>query len=236
MSYDTTNFVYRYPIAALAALLAVAFCCQSSLASFPKSIGSGVLATEERESDHFHKIRVSGAVLAKVNYGDDYSISITADDNLIPLVETSVRKNGTLVVQTALGKVIQSRNPILVTVTTPQMTGAKALEACDVEIEGFDLEEFSADVEGASQMTLGSKVEHLDLTVDGASRMLAADTSARTIEFKVSGTSLVTLAASESIEGRVSGASQVTYGGTASDISIKKMGTSTVQKAVAGDL
>lgn len=54
--------------------------------------GSGRERTEERSLESFHSVKVSGKVSAVVVIGDEPSITVSTDDNLLEFVRTEVRK------------------------------------------------------------------------------------------------------------------------------------------------
>ena len=56
--------------------------------------GSGVLVSEERTVPAFHEIHSQGPITVVVQKDTDSGIRITADDNVIKKIKTSVRANG----------------------------------------------------------------------------------------------------------------------------------------------
>src|SRR6516165_12481646 len=57
----------------------------------PAIEGSGTAKTETREVGPFSALEVHAAIHATVTPGDKVSVSLEGDDNLLPLVETTVR-------------------------------------------------------------------------------------------------------------------------------------------------
>ena len=53
--------------------------------------GSGDAVTEERDVGSFKRIESSGSADIFVTIGDELSVKVTLDDNLIDLIETKVR-------------------------------------------------------------------------------------------------------------------------------------------------
>jgi hypothetical protein len=53
--------------------------------------GSGVSKTESRSVGSFSKIDLSGSPDVEVAVGPATSVSVTADDNIVPIIETTVR-------------------------------------------------------------------------------------------------------------------------------------------------
>ncbi|HVY49735.1 MAG TPA: DUF2807 domain-containing protein, partial [Minicystis sp.] len=63
------------------------------------TVGSGHAKTETRSVAAFHAVDLSGSLEAEVKVGAPQKVEITGDDNLVPLVTTSV-EGGKLSVQT----------------------------------------------------------------------------------------------------------------------------------------
>lgn len=220
-----------YLRASLAALLALAFGCPYASASFPVVIGSGNLATESRTVSDFHKIKVSGLVEVKMSCGDEVSVSVSGDDNIIPMVKTEVTSSGMLKVGMPRGVIMETSNPILVTVTAPDLSVAKVSGASELTISDCDLDELLLRLDGVSRLSIEGEIDHLDVDVDGASRLSAQNALAKTVELAVSGSSNVSVVASEWIQGQVTGAATVIHGGDAQSISIQSSGSSRVKRA-----
>jgi hypothetical protein len=79
-------------------------------------IGSGIIATETRQPGSFHGINLSIPGEMQVQLGEKESITIEAEDNILPLIQTIV-SGGILRVDTPSGQNIQPTKPIKYLVT-----------------------------------------------------------------------------------------------------------------------
>src|SRR5579885_1637946 len=95
--------------------------------------GSGKEATEHRTVTAFSKIDMRGAYDVQVNVGPATGVTITGDDNLLKLVETTV-KDATLVLSTKKN-VHPSKNGLKVSITTPDLSSFSLSGAGDVNID-----------------------------------------------------------------------------------------------------
>jgi hypothetical protein len=73
----------RHAVLCLSLLLPIAAC-------FPSVHGNGQPALETRPLEDFGEVDSSGAFDVRIEHGDSYSVAISIDSNLLPLVETSV--------------------------------------------------------------------------------------------------------------------------------------------------
>lgn len=71
--------------------------CSFATIGFESVVGSGNVASENRNVSSFTSIVLLGSAHVEVTFGQSESVSIEADDNILPLVET-IAKNNQLVI------------------------------------------------------------------------------------------------------------------------------------------
>src|SRR6476469_1809892 len=59
--------------------------------------GSGTAATEQRTVSPFSQVRVSGVIELKASIGQPQSVSVSGDDNVVPLIRTDVHDGKLLI-------------------------------------------------------------------------------------------------------------------------------------------
>ena len=174
--------------------------------------GSGKLKTQEYDFSDFDKVEISSAFEFEINQSSSYSVSVTADDNVIEHVRVS--KDGQTL-KIGLGT-IPRLGPVTLeaVVTIPQLRGL--------------------DISGASHGTVSgfSSTENLDIDLSGASSLDLVDISAGDAKFDISGARKITgdLTTGDA-EFDVSGASTVQLEGSAGDIVVEASGASRVKLA-----
>ena len=181
--------------------------------------GSGTPATEVREVEAFERIDVSGAVELIVHVAPDgpQKLEITADDNLVPLLETRVQGHE-LEVGFGPNMMIRPKVGVRVEAWVPSLTAIDASGATDVEVEGLHGAEFSLDVSGASDTILRGSVDRLDVDISGAGELEAKELVTKIVRLELSGAGEATVWASESLDVDISGAGEVTYFGEPANI------------------
>ena len=65
-------------------VLLAGFVAPACTAIGPSVVGSGRVVAEQREVGSFTEVRVGDAIKATVIVGPDASVTVTADDNLLP--------------------------------------------------------------------------------------------------------------------------------------------------------
>lgn len=81
--------------------------------------GSGPVVTEQRDEGVFTGVDNTGSFDVYVTRGDSFSVEVTAQENLIPMIETFVSGN-TLIIQTQNGTCYNSSAPVQVHVSMPE--------------------------------------------------------------------------------------------------------------------
>ena len=86
----------KFVLLSLLAILAISLtACNRVQVSFGGAnavVGSGKVVSETREVSGFTSVSVSGSGQAQITVGDSDSLVIEAEDNILPLIETSVHK------------------------------------------------------------------------------------------------------------------------------------------------
>ena len=63
-----------------------------------KTIGSGKSASEARTVAGFHAVELACTGTLDITQGDKEELVVEAEDNILPLIETHVKPNGTLLI------------------------------------------------------------------------------------------------------------------------------------------
>lgn len=190
--------------------------------------GSGVSATESRTVDAFDRLDVSGAANAEFSIGAQTPLSVTADDNILPLIITEVR-DGCLYIYTRDST--SSRVPVRVTGTIPKLTGVDCNGASTAVIRGLAADELAVRIGGASKLEAVGKVKKVKVDASGASQASLGELVAQTVQFEVSGASKLLANVTAELRGDASGASDVLYRGKPGVIKTDVSGASKVQPA-----
>lgn len=208
--------------------------------------GSGVERTDTREVAKFTGIDVGGAFNVDVTCGQETKIEVTADDNLLQDIETSVRGN-TLYIETKQN--ISPRTKVRIHITTPNIDDVQSSGASDLVLNNIINEKLHIETSGAGSVKASVKTGKLTVETSGAGNVLlsgnadtfsvetsgAAEIKARDLKTKnaridVSGAGDVELSVSDELSVSVSGAGDIRYYGSPKTVSKEVSGAGSVTK------
>ncbi len=113
--------------------------------------GNGVIISEQRIVDSFDRVESNGDFDVYVYQGDEYSVEIEADKNLMDYIVTSVSRN-TLIIETKHSKCLQSSQPIVITVITPYLTGLELNGSGEIWCDTMEADDFKINMDGSGNI------------------------------------------------------------------------------------
>lgn len=204
--------------------------------------GNGNIKTENRKVADFKGLDVNGGFEIQVTLGNNESVRIEADENLLGNIKTEVKK-GILHIYNEGS--ITTKNKMKAYVTLRELNsldisgGVKVIGKSTFKVPEFKMElsgaaniqmalettKLTAGMSGASKITLTGRADNLSLNMSGASNVNAEDLEANIVSVDASGASKVRVFAKESLNIDASGASHVAYKGSPSITSETSGGT-----------
>lgn len=204
--------------------------------------GSGHTATDVRTLPSFESVSFATEGTLSIGFGEEESIRIVTDDNLLAHIETYVRE-GALHIVVEDGYDLRPREAIRLSLTVRRIDGVATLGSGDVTVAQVDQPHFSAVVLGSGDVRiddlttssfsvalLGSgdvaaagDTDHLGVALSGSGRLLGRELQTRTASIEVLGSGSATLRVSESLNVSILGSGDVHY-----------YGSPTVQSAILG--
>ena len=195
---------HRLPAACLAVLLFLSGCAVVN--------GSGRLATETRQVSGFTQIELSGIGEVTVEQGDAESLTIEADDNVLPKLTSQV-SGSTLKLGKKRGTTVRTKNPIRYRVTLKDLTGLDVSGAGSVQAQRLTLRTVHVDISGSGAVRLSGSAVEQHIEVSGSGRYDAADLPSQQVTADISGSGQVAVAVSQQLDIDISGSGTVTYTG-----------------------
>ena len=189
--------------------------------------GNGRIKNEEREISSFEKLDAGGAFTIKVIVGPAASLKISAEENLLSYIRTSVRGDR-LVIDTK--KSISPRKEILIEITTPVLTSVDVSGANNVSVKGISSKDFSIDLSGAGHIYAEGEVDNLDADLSGAGNINAKNLKAKDVRVTVSGAASADVYAKESLNASVSGVGSIDYYGNPAETKTNVSGVGSINR------
>ena len=210
----------------------------------PAVEGSGVPVSETREFRGFTRVASHGNFVVTVTQAKRFEVVVTADDNLFPLVVTTV-KDGTLHLDEA--EPLQPKSPIRINVRAPRVDAVmlagggnmvvRAVKGASLETtlsgEGTldaqaNVNTWKVRVSGAGDATLAGRARTLEVSLSGAGNIHARAVSAVRVRARVSGAGTAEVTTRDVVDAQVSGAGGVRYGGNPKTVTKKVSGVGSV--------
>ncbi len=134
--------------------------------------GNGNISKQERKITAFDAIDVSGAYNIILNQDSVTSVYVETDENLLPLINTTV-EGGKLIIENKDSKSLCPSKNINVYVNVADIKNIDISGAVEVKcIKKFSLNDLKIDVSGAGEINLNLSVQNLYLDCSGASKIL----------------------------------------------------------------
>jgi hypothetical protein len=198
--------------------------------------GSGVVATQARQVVDFNSIVIDYPADITVTQGDATSLSVQAEDNLLPQLATRV-SGSTLYIENSQpdwNRRVSPTKTVRIQITvkdlqqvdfpsagTLQVTNFQAdrLEisisgAGTVTLSGLTAHNLTVNLSGAGTITAGGAVENLDLDISGFGGFEGAGLVSQTAGVNISGAGSATVWVKNNMSVNISGVGSVNYFGS----------------------
>ena len=222
----------------LFALTLAASLMMVAITAWPGSAQAADTTTEARSTGDFEAVQTLGPTV-RLRQGTGTSVSVTADRNLLPLLETVVedsRMGKTLVVRWKRGtrvSIWSSRDEPVVTIVAPRITGLLVSGSGDIVADGLTPPSLSARIEGSGDIRLtGVATDALALAVAGSGDISAAGRATRlaasvagsgdiradslaadVVDVNIAGSGDVKVQADKTLQVNIAGSGDVVYAG-----------------------
>ena len=215
----------------LSALVLSTLACGTGFIADRVVRGSGVMATEERPVSDFDTVQFSGIGNLYIELGDKESLTIEAEDNLLPYIETDVR-NGRLEIGLRRGITIDptSAPDFYLTVVNLEEVAVSGLGSVevpalavdhftvsisgggDIDIDGLEAESLYVQISGLGDLTVhDGQVTSQEIAISGSGNYKALGLDSEEASVHISGLGSASLAVTEFLDVRISGAGTVEY-------------------------
>ncbi len=200
--------------------------------------GSGNLANENRVVTGFQAIALRTSMKLVLRQGTREGIELRADDNVLPLIETTVVDRGgvpTLEITTKKGTSLSTRLPVVATIDLISLRALSISGSGDVTSEALKTpglalaisgsgqvklmqlaaEEVSANVSGSGDITLGGRTGRLRVAISGRGNVDTRALEADDVTLNVAGSGDADVTARKTLTVSIAGVGNVKYVGDA---------------------
>lgn len=203
---------------------------------FNSIAGSGHVTTETRSLSNFDTVTFAGFGDLNIIQGDTESLTIQAEDNIMPYI-TTVVTNGTLVIgfdRRYGSDLIRPTQPIKFSLTLKklsalELSGAGSIQSAslktdrlavqvrgagNIKIDNLEAVSLTTALSGAGNLNIAGQVVSLDSRLTGLGSLEAGDLKIQSAQIMVSGAGSATVDATASLDITLSGVGSVAYYGS----------------------
>ena len=194
--------------------------------------GSGTIKTQTRALGHFSGISLGMAGQVEVRLGNVESVSIEADDNVIPLIETVV-EDGNLEIRLARSNTSFDAHGLKIVVQAREIDrlalgGAGTIEAAtlraprlkfsiggsgSINVKDVQSESVQASIGGSGNLKLAGATRALTVSIGGSGDVRAGQLKAKEAKVSIGGSGRATVWVSEALKVAIGGSGDVNYYG-----------------------
>jgi len=200
----------------------------------PTDAGSGKLKTEKREVSGFNSIEVSYLAEIHIAQGNKESLTIEAEDNILPGLHTQVTDGKLQIFYDAKGKnPVTPTKPIKITITAKNLKAVDFSSAGKLVIDGFETDDLEVSLNGAGSLelndihignlkiglsgagdvTASGSADEFELEMSGVGNFDGKDLHTKTANVSLSGAGSATVWVDKELEAHLSGAGSISYYG-----------------------
>jgi hypothetical protein len=212
--------------------------------------GSGKEVNVARQVGAFSVLRLDSSVDVHARQGATPSVSVHADDNIEPMIETTVEGDA-LVVRLKKGASFSTHHNVVVDVVFTSLTAARQHGSGDLHIDKVSGPKFESSIAGSGDLQIDSaQVGSFALSIAGSGDVVIAGTAdearfgvagsgdidarnfaAREVSVSISGSGDAHVNATEAIDAKVAGSGDVTYSGHPHDVMRRVSGSGSIEAA-----
>ena len=175
-------------------------------------VGSGNVVTETREVAGFSAVSVSGVARIRIEQTGEESLSITAEDNILPVLISEVT-GGELTLGQPENVNLITHAEILYELTVKELSSLQISGVMDATALGLDTDALDVVIDGLSKLSASGRADVQSLRVSGVTTYNASGLASRVVVVRGSGVVTMTLNVSERLDVRACGAGTIDYEG-----------------------
>jgi hypothetical protein len=191
-------------------LVSLSVACEGRIGSAKIVKGSGNVVTEERDVSDFTSVSLQGIGDLFVDQTGSESLTITADDNLLPYIETRV-SGDKLIISIKRNTTFSDAAELTYHVTAAELDG--------LELDGFGRmtgdnlngETLTVQLDGAGSITVSGEVDRQTVEINGAGGYDASDLISQEASVTHNGAGLAVVQVSDQLDATINGLGTVEY-------------------------
>jgi len=177
----------------------------------------------------FAGIALDGSGDVQVTFGPSEAVTVEAEDNILPLIETVV-ENHVLVIRTKPNTTITPTKTIRVRVTMKSLDSVSVAGSGNITAPGMTGDVMKVSLPGSGTITLDGTINRVDIALHGSGNVYCDGLKAKTATVTLSGSGNVTVYASDSLDATISGSGDIRYSGNPAKITKSVSGSGSIHE------
>ena len=175
-------------------------------------VGSGNVVTETREVAGFSAVSVSGVARIRIEQTGQESLTITAEDNILPVLISEVT-GGELTLGQPENVNLITHAEILYELTVKKLSSLQISGVMNATALGLDTDALDIVIDGVNTLSASGRADVQSLRVSGVTTYYASGLASREVVVRGSGVVTMTLNVRERLDVRACGAGTIDYEG-----------------------
>jgi hypothetical protein len=174
----------------------------------------------------FKSVELAGSNNVVIRVGEQQSVVVKADDNLLDRVTTEVRSGQLVIANTPGG--FTTKSPMSVEIGVPTMDALMLSGSGNIVVDGIEAESLKVTLPGSGTLTGSGTAKRLDVTVSGSGTMQLTQLVANDVRALVGGSGSIFITATNSLDASVTGSGAILYAGSPQDVTKSITGTGAI--------
>jgi hypothetical protein len=176
---------------------------------FNSTGGSGNAATDTRSVSGFSSVEMSGSGELQIEQTGTESLTISADDNLLPYLTSDVL-GGQLRLGMKNGSFSPS-SPVVYKLTVKNLNGIALSGSGSINGKALATDSMKIELSGSGEIITAGSSDHMDVVVSGSGNFHGDGFKSKDARVEVDGSGSATVAASERLDVNINGSGSVEY-------------------------
>jgi hypothetical protein len=172
--------------------------------------GSGKMVTDSRSVSEFDSISLSGNGELEIDQNGTESLSITADDNLLPLL-TSEMEGTRLVLKIKPGLGVRPSQKIVYKIGAKKLSALACEGTTSAVLRGIHTDELKLEIAGTGDISAEGTSDRQEISISGSGKYRGANLKSKSATVIIAGSGDVVVAASQALDVKVEGSGSVKY-------------------------
>ena len=190
-------------------------------------VGSGKVASETRTVSGFDYVELKGSGNVEISFGTTESVTVKGDDNILPLIETSVLGD-TLVINTKPFTTMTTANEIKISITMKSLQGLTLSGSGNIDVAGVNGKSIVVEMPGSGNITVNGTSDSVTIRLPGSGNIFCEGLKTQSATVTMDGSGNITVFASNLLDASIRGSGSIHYFGNPTQVKTNVTGSGTI--------